>query len=315
LLNCIILDPPIDVPPLPSKTARDCCRSFLSMNLFPSDPRSIDNEMEHEEIVATSDEVNVLHAKNISTLTCPCSTVSIRYSKFVSLIHNYHRICSSEYISPSFIDNLFRKNDSISIELSAHYRLLSSLCYSAKDMIENNEKIFRNRELISVETLSRPSFNIQVNALISKFISEIPSDYRRTLSFIISSFNVNQLLNIFKSNWQVDFTDENEKNIVATYPRRFSSSNCSCALSSNCNEELREEILSGCFPFNGFRLSKFENESLGKFNDQLFVEIWTNKSNYTDYFQICRPLRCQYTLSDKNNVINMLITLLGLYGG
>jgi hypothetical protein len=192
---------------------------------------------------------------------------------------------------------------------------LSSICQTAKRNIENALEVFDTRELISVETVPRISFETHTNALVSRFISQIPADYRRILSFIIGSFRVNQLLNVFTSNWQVDFTNQNEKHLISTYPRRFSVSNCTCAISPNCIEQLDEDIVSGCFPFDGFRLSKFKNRSLGQLNDRLFVTKWQNKTNYTAYFEACHPLECRYTLPNRNNPLYMLMTILGLYGG
>jgi hypothetical protein len=211
--------------------------------------------------------------------------------------------------------NLENKTDNISLLLFAHYRLLSTLCNLSNHLITNAEKAFGTRELISIELFRYSSFNNEINALISTFISQISSDYRRILWFIVGSFNVNQLLNLFTNNWKMKFTDHNEKNIIKTFPRKFLDSNCSCAISSDCKELLIDEIFIGCFPYDGFRLSKFQNISLGLLNEQLFVEVWTNTSNYTDYFQTCKPLQCEYTLPDKNNPMFMLTTLLGLYGG
>ncbi|CAF4382743.1 unnamed protein product [Rotaria sp. Silwood2] len=259
--------------------------------------------------------VNDLHEKNLSSLSCPCSKVAIPYAKVLSIKPEYHSICSSEYVSLSYIIDLKNKNDSISLALSAHYRLLSSLCHSSHRFIENAKEVFDDYELINAETLTRSSFDIQIQSLISAFISQTPADYRRTLSFIVGSFSVNQLLHLFRTNWLIDFTDETEQYVLKTFPRNFSLSNCSCAISSNCSEPLTGDIVTGCFPYDGFRLSKFENVSWEKLNDQLFVETWKNTSNYTNYFQTCRPLECQYTLPNKNNFIIMLTNLLGLYGG
>ncbi|CAF1043600.1 unnamed protein product [Rotaria sp. Silwood1] len=322
---------------------------LLSLNLFVSDPPSTEKQFLDQEVNATRiyiflfmlcligaliysgpfseeresfnekyptiDIFNDFHQKNISSLSCPCSKAAIPYSNFLSITPKYHSICSSKYISPTYSMNILKNNDSVSLALSTHYRLLSSLCRSSRHFINNATDVFGTRELVTVETLTRSSFDIQTKALLSTFVSKISADYRRTLSFIVNSFSVNQLLHLFRSNWQVDFTDENEKNVIKTFPRRFSSSNCSCAISSNCNEQLKDDIVIGCFPYDGFRLSKFENFSLGKLNDQLFVEIWTNTTNYTNYFQTCKPSECQYTLSDKNNPLTMLTTVLGLYGG
>jgi hypothetical protein len=328
---------------------RKIFQRLRSLNLFSADSSSTSKQMKHQEIVATriylflftlyiivaflfagplsretkttmiefptSDIVNDLHTKNISTLSCPCSTASIRHRKFLSIIPHFHPICSSRYISFSYWYNLFEKNDSISFQLSAHYRLLSSICQMAERNIANAREVFGTRELISIETIPRASFEIHINALVSKFITQIPADYRRILSFIIGAFRVNQLLNVFTSNWQVNFTNQNEKHLFFTYPRRFTLSNCTCALSPNCIEQLDENIVSGCFPFDGFRLSKFENFSMSELINALFVETWQNQSNYTAYFEICHPFECRYTVRDRNNLLFILTTILGLYGG
>ncbi|CAF1531319.1 unnamed protein product [Rotaria sp. Silwood1] len=118
---------------------------------------------------------------------------------------------------------LRKKKDDISKVLRAHNRLLSTLCQSSHRFIENAKEIFNTYEPISVETFT--------------------SEYRRMLSFIVSSFNVNQLLHIFRTNWLIDFTDENEHYLLKTFPKNFSSSNCSCAISSSCNEPLTDDIV------------------------------------------------------------------------
>ncbi len=324
-------------------------QKFRSLNLFSTDSSSTNKQMEYQEILATriylflftlsiiaailyvgpfstetktivieyptSNTVNELHTKNISTLSCPCSTASILHSKFLSIISHFHPICSSRYISSSYWSNLFKRNDSISFQRSIHYRLLSAFCQTTARTIEYAKEIFGASEFISIEAMPRTSFEIHSNALVSRFISQIPADYQRILSFIIGSFRVNQLLNIFTSNWQVNYTNQNKQHLFSTYPRSFSSSNCTCALSPNCIEQIDNDIVSGCFPFDGFRLSKFQNLSITELNNALFVETWQNKSNYTAYFEICHPLECRYTLPDRNDLLLILTTILGLYGG
>ena len=263
----------------------------------------------------TSTMVNDLHARNLSTLSCPCSKAAVNYSTFLSVTPHFHPICSSEFVLPALWADLFEKNDNVSLELSAHYRLLASLCERAYRTIENAQTLFTTREIISKETLTEPSFNHQIHAFLVGFIADLPADFRRKLSFTINSFSVNQLLNRFTSNWQVSFTGEDEKFIIATHPRRFPASNCSCATSSKCFEELAPNVFSGCLPFDGFRRSTLHNLSISQLTDQLFVTHWYNTSNYTAYFETCRPLECQYTISDRQNLIYIFTTVLGLYGG
>ena len=263
----------------------------------------------------TPTTVDDLHTKNLSTLSCPCSRAAVNYSTFLSITPHFHPICFSDFVLPSHWSELLARNDSVSAELTAHYRVLASLCQQAHRTVENAQILFGARELISMETLTHLSFNNQTHSFLSGFIADLPADFSRKLSFTIGSFGVNQLLNRFTSNWEVAFTGEDEKYIIATHPRRFSSSNCSCATSSKCFEQLAPNVFSGCFPFDGFRRSKLQNLSISALSDQLFITRWDNNSNYDAYFDTCRPTHCQYTVSDRYDLVHIFTTVLGLYGG
>ncbi|CAF2716423.1 unnamed protein product [Rotaria sp. Silwood2] len=343
-----IMNSPCSSSKRPNRASYQMLKRLSSVNIFVQHTTLIDKQYQDQEIIAsriyiflfiiciiaviiyygplnqetevvkikypTMDVVNNLHEKNLSSLSCPCSKVAIPYSRILSIKPEYHSICSNEYISSSSVINLKKSDSNVSASLNAHYRLLSSLCESSHRFIDNAKEILDTYELITVETLTHSSFDIQIQSLISKFITQIPANYRRTLSFIVGSFSVNQLLHRFRTNWLIDFSDENEQYLLKTFPRNFSLLNCSCAISSDCSEPLVADIVTGCFPYDGFRLSKSENFSLGVLSDQLFVEAWKNGSNYTTYFQTCQPLECQYTLPN-NKLLIILINLLGLYGG
>lgn len=53
----------------------------------------------------------------------------------------------------------------------------------------------------------------------------------------------------------------------------------------------------------------------GSIIDELFIESWTNESNYSNYFDACAPILCEYSRREKANSIYILSMLLGLYGG
>jgi hypothetical protein len=63
------------------------------------------------------------------------------------------------------------------------------------------------------------------------------------------------------------------------------------------------------------RFTPVSSIPIGTLIDELFIEIWQNTSNYSDYFSVCAPLTCQHTYMERNNAIYMLTTFLGLYGG
>ncbi|UJR24272.1 hypothetical protein I4U23_027239 [Adineta vaga] len=46
-----------------------------------------------------------------------------------------------------------------------------------------------------------------------------------------------------------------------------------------------------------------------------FIEKWTQNITYTSYFDQCAPKSCAYTINKRFNIVYIIVTLLGLYGG
>lgn len=239
-----------------------------------------------------------LHSKNLPALSCPCSKVSTEYSSILSLQPLISPICSNQ-------------TSSSSLESITHHRILSTLCSLSNEYLHNELEDFQEKQLISIETMKKNSFEMQIDGLMKNFIRRITSEYRRRIIFVMNSFHVNQILNLFLRNWNVRFNDDR----VQTFPQRFQSTNCSCAISSKCHEDFDNEIQIGCFPFDGFRYSNSGNISLELWNNRLFVERWINRSFYENYFNQCRPSYCQYKQFDRNNPQMLLTNLLEFYGG
>jgi hypothetical protein len=81
-----------------------------------------------------------------------------------------------------------------------------------------------------------------------------------------------------------------------------------------------EMLLNGSIvplPLNRSLITRFPYKSttLGKIIDQLFVEEWSNTSNYSSYYHACSPRECRYTFIERNNALYIITTLLGFYGG
>ena len=54
---------------------------------------------------------------------------------------------------------------------------------------------------------------------------------------------------------------------------------------------------------------------IGRLIDELFIETWGTTNNYSAYLTSCAPALCQYTHAEKNTIIYIVTTCLGLYGG
>jgi hypothetical protein len=63
----------------------------------------------------------------------------------------------------------------------------------------------------------------------------------------------------------------------------------------------------------GSRFSR--SSSLNILADELFIENWTKILNYTSYFEQCQPQSCLYDINERAQILYIITSLLGLYGG
>lgn len=57
------------------------------------------------------------------------------------------------------------------------------------------------------------------------------------------------------------------------------------------------------------------NATIYSIADELLIEKWYTSISYAQFFRICAVSRCSYSYSEKANVIYVITTLVGLYGG
>ena len=183
-----------------------------------------------------------------STISCPCSQISIPYSTFLSVnVSTYHQVCSSYFISSDFIKltwgqetaaNYFWYLD-IKI-LSAQFRVLSSLCELSKAAVNQKMNILYSQKLVTTDALSQSLFQIQVDSLINDFIRQTPLDFRRTLYYIVDMLHASQLQSMFYLNWNITQSNSDNNYIMSTYPivHNESGEMCSCATSSTCTRSI-----------------------------------------------------------------------------
>jgi hypothetical protein len=49
--------------------------------------------------------------------------------------------------------------------------------------------------------------------------------------------------------------------------------------------------------------------------DNMMIEEWNVSSIFENYYNVCQPIQCTYTLETKNDMIYIFITLFGIAGG
>jgi hypothetical protein len=55
----------------------------------------------------SEDVFQALYTKYSSTLQCPCNQIEISYKTFINISYTFHPVCSSVFVSNSWIDLLF----------------------------------------------------------------------------------------------------------------------------------------------------------------------------------------------------------------
>ena len=57
------------------------------------------------------------------------------------------------------------------------------------------------------------------------------------------------------------------------------------------------------------------NTTVGTLMNELFVEKWINNVSYTQYFNQCQPLYCEYSIEKRRGILYIFTLVLSLYGG
>jgi hypothetical protein len=131
-----------------------------------------------------------------STLSCTCSQPVIPYSAFLSLAPRYHQVCSSVFISQSWISTLFsfRLNHYYPLDFrtaaSSQFQILASLCRFAAQSITDSVKAFSMDQLVTVSALSRTVFDQQYVVLVKQLQTTTIADANMIDEYI--SFSIAQ---------------------------------------------------------------------------------------------------------------------------
>ncbi len=250
---------------------------ILELNLFESEASWDDHHRRRDEIISTriylflltfavgilivytiaADQTQTITVKTpsqahferlvsnpgyLSTLDCPCQTISIPYDSFMSISPHYHQLCSSDFVvrNSSWINLInYRSSpvnysyDDYRLFVVPHFRLLSYLCTITNDTLFEALSIFRSNTLISKRAQSRQVVEAQVKSASDQFRKSTPKTFMRMLDFIREMAQGNGLVSSIYSNWYA-LPFEDKENMVSFGPRSYGANNCSCGTSSMC---------------------------------------------------------------------------------
>jgi hypothetical protein len=188
-------------------------------------------------------QYNSLYFQYPDTLSCPCTNIAIVYDAFADVSSVNHPLCSDSFpSSDAWTYPLYTNKTWIDLDiflLVTQFRLLSSICKLVSEETSPGQWHFSGRRLISLEIVSRQSFESQINSTITLFIEDMVNKFHRSLVFISDTFRSNQLQNLYMTNWQTTFSTATENYILRSIPVSYNNGTCICAAGmSNCSRSL-----------------------------------------------------------------------------
>ncbi|CAF1441651.1 unnamed protein product [Adineta ricciae] len=205
------------------------------------------------------DEYNNLRNKYSATLSCPCSDISVTYSRFIKLNPSYHQICSSDFVTQQWIEYLYNENrtyeKSFYAVASVQFQVLSSLCKQAQETVNNSLVQFQATKFTSDQLISPELFQIQIDTILSSFKKSAPQTFKQALTVLSGFIHGNAFITPYETNWKFTVVNIYDLAPMYTNPRWYGES-CNCATSSKCTErvQLNENVnstltgmLIGCY--------------------------------------------------------------------
>ena len=145
-------------------------------------------------------EYEHLEALYPNTISCPCLHTIISYETFVTISVTFHQVCSSYFVTDTWLDYLTINNPSdmfypldIRSSISSQFRLLQILCQQSQESVSDGLTLFMESKLITPTLLSHSTFKAQVDLLVNNSLMNLLAEQQRTTTLISAINEQNQL--------------------------------------------------------------------------------------------------------------------------
>jgi hypothetical protein len=205
---------------------------------------------------------HILSLKYSSTLSCPCSHITILYKVFSSMTIEYHQVCSSMFVSDQWIKYLFNSHigkwyqRDYRLLASSHFQMLSSLCIHVSKTVDNGVDDFLSESFLTQVVLASEILDSILEEKRKFLQQSTENGIRQLLQLIRSTTLANQFQNALQTSKRAFmFAPNYQYSYVVVTGTSFLNSNettCSCYTEANCS------MPSGFFPtyrilFGSFR--------------------------------------------------------------
>ncbi|CAF4129948.1 unnamed protein product, partial [Adineta steineri] len=194
-----------------------------------------------------SEYLTRLQSEYSTTFQCSCSQIEIPYRTFINITYKLHPVCSSVFVSHSWINLLFSPDMTYYYPIdfrssgNGQFQLLASLCLFANQALNNAIDDFLSNFLLSPLTLSSASFKNQSEANAEFVKTSTISTFRRLLNLVRDTSLVNGLQPAMQTS-SMELLDSYPNGTMEAYPYSTIwpgdyNSECFCGLTSVCYEQ------------------------------------------------------------------------------
>lgn len=169
-----------------------------------------------------------------STPTCRCTQASIVHEQFLAFKPQFHRVCSSDFITESWISSLFNVTTSnyypldFHLTASAQFQALELLCRIASEVVSDALKAFLSSSFISTRTLLRAAFNAYMSTVFNQFKTDTTTEFSINDRFVTSAIEQLRLISALRTNFYTTSVPGSDvyKTHAASYPKRRTRRPC-----------------------------------------------------------------------------------------
>ncbi|CAF1662536.1 unnamed protein product, partial [Adineta ricciae] len=138
----------------------------------------------------TYDQYLSLYKTYYQTLSCPCSTLSVRYDQFIRINVSFHPVCDSLYVTlawQNYIDSSIHLQNPSPYSpstISHSFQALANLCNLAKMMLMTGLTDFNGKHFITGKLLSPDALLQESNEALRSFLYGITTSFIRSISMM-----------------------------------------------------------------------------------------------------------------------------------
>lgn len=182
-----------------------------------------------------------LSTRYLPTLRCACSNAAIQQNTFITIVPQFHQLCSSIFVMSEWINHVISAttpyvSDDFSYTGGLFFQALAVFCRLANETIMDALETFGSTSFITVEALAKDSFHQQVYEMFSTFHSITELAFYQSFNTIALSYGINMLLPGLFGNFELRLppVPGTPYTQLDTSSRLYITGTCRCDLTPTC---------------------------------------------------------------------------------